>query len=121
MNYASSPLADTRDSSEGSDEESQIFPPSRMYLAEPGWRVLVKVGSDREFCYNRAPGQDYYHRLLDGEVFLHRADEKLCVACASRRGLIASEPKRLREAIGAVQADMEAIPLELGWRDAENS
>ncbi len=121
MKYDSSPLADTRASSEVSDEESQNLPQSRMYLAEPGWRVFVKVGSDREFCYNRAPGQDYYHRLLDGEVFLHRADEKLCVACASRRGLIASEPKRLRETIGTVPADMEAIPLELGWRDAGHS
>ena len=24
------------------------------------------------------PGQDYYHRLLDGELFLHHGDERLC-------------------------------------------
>jgi hypothetical protein len=121
MNYPSSPFADARPPYEEPEEDSAIFPQSRMFLAEPGWRVGLKVGSDREFCYNRAPGQDYYHRILDGEVFLHRAEEKLCVACASRRGLIAAEPKRLREGIAALPADMEAIPLELGWREAERS
>jgi hypothetical protein len=121
MNHSSSPFADPQDSTEGPEDAIPIFPPIRMYLSEPGWRIGVKVGSDREFCYARAPSQDFYHRLLDGEVFLHRADEKLCVACASRRGLIATEPKRLREAIISLPADMEAIPLELGWRDAERS
>lgn len=69
----------------------------------------------------RAPGQDFYHRLLDSEVFLHREDEKLCMACALRRGLLAAEPKRLHEAILPLPADMEAIPLELGYRDAERT
>ena len=81
-----------------------------MYLSEPGWRVGVKTGSDREFCYMRAPGQDFYHRLLDGEVFLQRDDEKLCLACASRRGLIVAEPKRLREAIIPLPADLDDAP-----------
>ena len=96
-------------------------PPRRMFLSEPGWRIGVKTGSDREFCYMMAPGQDFYHRLLDGEIFLLRAEEKLCLACASRRGLIAHEPKRLRESIVPIPADMEAIPLELDWRDVKRS
>jgi len=121
MNYPSSPSAVSRPSTEEPEEDSPSFPQSRMYLAEPGWRIGVKVGSEREFCYNRAPGQDFYHRLLDGEVFLQRAEEKLCVACASRRGLFATEPKQLREAIIPLPADMEAIPLDLGWHDAERS
>ncbi|MGP0069930.1 MAG: hypothetical protein ACLQGP_40810 [Isosphaeraceae bacterium] len=121
MNDPSSAWADYGPQSEESEEDSTIFSQSRMYIPEPGWRIGVKIGSTREFCYNRAPGQDYYHRLLDGEVFLHRAEEKLCVACAYRRGLIATEPKRLRDSITTVPADMEAIPLELGWRDAERS
>ena len=42
--------------------------PRRLYLHEPGWQIGLKVGSEREFCYAMAPGQDYYHRLLDGEA-----------------------------------------------------
>ncbi len=69
----------------------------RLFLHEPGWRVQLKVGSTREFCYAMAPGQDFYHRLLDGEVFLHNNEERLCLACAERRGLLSYQPKGLRD------------------------
>ena len=52
-----------------------------------------------------APGEDYYHRLLDGELFVHHGDERLCLACAERRGLIAYEPKALREAPTLIEID----------------
>lgn len=63
----------------------------------------MKVGSDREFCYAMAPGQDYYHRLLDGEVYLHSNEERLCLACAERRGLLSYKPKGLRDPVPIVE------------------
>jgi hypothetical protein len=98
--------------------EERLAPPQRMFLFERGWSVGVKSGSHREFCYMMAPGQDFYHRLLDNEIFLARAEERLCLACAARRGLITLEPKRLRDPIRSVPADLEAIPLEVDWSDA---
>jgi hypothetical protein len=77
--------------------------PHRLFLHEPGWRIALKVGSDREFCYVMAPGQDYYHRLLDGEVFLHNNEERLCLACAERRGLLSYKPKGLKEPVPIVE------------------
>lgn len=77
--------------------------PRRLFLLEPGWRVEQKVGSSREFCYMMAPGQDYYHRVYDGEILLQRSDERLCLACAERRGLLTFAPKGLRQQIGAVE------------------
>jgi hypothetical protein len=71
--------------------------PQRLFLFEPGWGVGLKVGNARAFCYMMAPGQDYYHRLLDGEIYLFRGDERLCLACAERRGLLSFEPRGLRE------------------------
>jgi hypothetical protein len=68
-----------------------------------------------------APGQDFYHRLLDGEIYLHRDDEKLCFDCAARRGLIALSPKRLRDVIVSFSADTQALPLEIDWRDAKRT
>ena len=121
MKYASSSSPAFEPSPPESTEGEPAVPPSRIYLTEPGWRIGVKSGSAKEYCYMKAPGQDFYHRLLDGEVFLQRDDEKLCMACASRRGLLASEPKRLNEAILPIPADMEAIPLDLGYLDAERS
>ena len=102
-----------------SDDETAIS--RRMFIFESGWRIGVKTGSTRELCYMMAPGQDYYHRLLDGEIFLVRDDERLCFACASRRGLISFEPKQLRESIVSIPADLEAMPLELDWHDPRRS
>jgi hypothetical protein len=101
------------------DDETAIS--RRMFIFETGWRVCVKTGSTRELCYMMTPGQDYYHRLLDGEIFLVRDDERLCFACASRRGLISFEPKQLRESIVSIPADLEAMPLELDWHDPTRS
>jgi hypothetical protein len=100
----------TRPDSDGGD-----FVPRRLFLHEPGWRIARKVGSTREFCYVMAPGQDYYHRLYDGEIYLQHGDERLCLACAERRGLIAYEPRGLRESLGSVEFDVEmsAAAIEL--------
>jgi hypothetical protein len=76
--------------------------PRRVFLFEPGWRIELKLGSEREFCYVMAPGQEYYHRLLDGEIYLVRGDERLCLACAERRGLLSFEPRTLG-ALGRIE------------------
>ncbi len=85
--------------------------PRRLFLHEPGWRVVLKVGSVREFCYQMAPGEDHYHRLLDGEIYVYHGDEKICLACAERRGLLSYEPKSLRE--GLIPLDMHVNPAKI--------
>ncbi len=69
------------------------FDVTRLFVFEAGWRIAQKEGSERVFCHAMAPGQDYYHRLLDGELYLTHGDEKLCFACAARRGLLSHEPR----------------------------
>jgi hypothetical protein len=87
----------------------ESFP--RLYVFEPGWRVSIKRGSSREFCFAMAPGQDYYHRLVDGELYLHHGDERLCLSCASRRGVITNEPRQLRNPIDPSLADFSDLPV----------
>ena len=87
--------------------------PRRMFVFERGWSVGMKTGSHRELCHMMAPGQDFYHRLGDGEVYVHQGTEKLCLSCAFRRGLIAFSPKQLREAVVPVIEDLQAIPLDV--------
>lgn len=89
----------------------------RVFLREPGWRVGLKVGSEKVLCYQVAPGEAFYHRLLDGEVYVHHADEKLCLPCAERRGLIVFEPRPLREALAGI--DVEAASEASGYDVAE--
>jgi hypothetical protein len=85
-----------------------------MFVFERGWSAGVKTGSHREHCHMIAPGQDFYHRLGDGEVYLYQGSEKLCLSCAFRRGLIALEPRQLREAVVPVVEDLDSLPLEIG-------
>jgi hypothetical protein len=85
------------------DENEKAPEAHRLFLHEPGWRVSLKVGSERDFCYAMAPGEDHYHRMLDGEVFLHNLEERLCLACAERRGLLSYKPKGLRDPVPVVE------------------
>lgn len=82
--------------------------PRRLFLREPGWRIGQKTDNAREFCFMVAPGQNFYHRLLDGEVFVYHGDERLCLACAERRGLLCHEPKGLRESVAAQELALQA-------------
>ncbi len=91
--------------------------PRRLFLHEPGWRIGLKVGSEREFCFAMAPGQDFYHRLFDGEIYFYRGDERLCAACAERRGLISYEPKGLREPLVSFEFDMSELTSDFDLLD----
>jgi hypothetical protein len=59
-----------------------------------------------------APGQDFYHGLLDGEIFLQRGEQRFCLACAVRRGLVALRPRQLPEIGTVVPAELEPIPFD---------
>ena len=91
--------------SEGDRDGREPVTP-RLFVREAGWTVAVKVGSERTYCHAMAPGEDYYHRIADAEVYLHHADQRLCLPCADRLGLLNFEPKRLRPAMRGV--DVEA-------------
>jgi len=85
----------------------------RIFVHEAGWSISVKRGSDRVFCHMMAPGQDYYHRLLDGELYLHQADERLCLSCAARRGVLSYEPRRLPDDGPRFLIDSEGNPFRV--------
>ncbi len=91
-----------------SETASELLP--RLYVFEAGWCVNIKRGNHREFCHMMAPGQDYYHRLLDGEIYLSHGDERLCLRCAVRHGIITFEPRRLRNPIDPSLADSSELP-----------
>jgi len=86
----------------------------RIFLRETGWRIAVKTDSQREFCYLAAPGQESYHRLAAGEVYFFRGDEKICLPCADRHGLLEFQPRPLREAIAQPRRETgEADTIDL--------
>ena len=61
----------------------------RLYLPrKDNWVAQVKGGWEKEYCYLKNPGEDYFHLLLSGEIYLQRNDEKYCLNCARRMGLV---------------------------------
>jgi len=99
-------------------EQDETTTHSRLFLLESGWRISIKTDSQRAFCFMMAPGQDFYHGLLDGEIFIQRGEQRFCMACAIRRGLIALRPRRLPEIVVPVPTDLEPIPFDV---DAERT
>jgi hypothetical protein len=61
----------------------------RLYVPLPeGWRAQIKQGWDKLYCFRKNPGEDYYHLILNGEIYVESADESLCLTCALRSGLV---------------------------------
>lgn len=64
----------------------------RLYIPFPeGWEARVKIGWEKDYCFAKNPGQDYFHLILNGEVFLQHGTEKYCLNCAIRRGVVTSD------------------------------
>ena len=61
----------------------------RLYVPWPE-RINVKLKTDvsNEFCFQQFNGQDYYHHLLTGELYVQFNDSKYCLTCALQKGLV---------------------------------
>jgi hypothetical protein len=76
-----------------SDSEPQppaaAEPDHRLYLpVHQEWTVQVLTGADKQYCYQQAPGEDYFHMIVPGEIYVQSGDTKLCLNCALRRGAV---------------------------------
>lgn len=61
----------------------------RLYIAQPeGWTAGVKQTWEKEYCFHKKPGEDYFHLLMYGEVYLQHDDEKVCLQCAQRNDIV---------------------------------
>jgi hypothetical protein len=66
----------------------------RLYATDSdGWEAQIKRDSEKVYCYQKHPGEDYFHQILNTEVYLANGYEKLCLRCALRLGVLT--PDRL--------------------------
>lgn len=64
----------------------------RLYLPSPeGWIAEIKNDSAKQYCYQKNPGEDGFHLIVTGEIYLSNGTEKYCLRCALRTGLITSD------------------------------
>ena len=65
---------------------------SRLYVPDnEDWGVEIKRDSDRIYCYAKQPGQDYFHLILNGEIYVTRQHERYCLSCALRMGFLTQD------------------------------
>ncbi|QDU79444.1 hypothetical protein Pla110_11540 [Polystyrenella longa] len=64
----------------------------RLYVHEPdSWQAVVKQGFEKEYCYSKRPGEDYFHLLMSGEIYVHKGNEKYCLTCAFSQGVLSHD------------------------------
>lgn len=64
----------------------------RLYVpAAEGWQAHIKRGWEQQYCYYKLPGQDYFHLIVSGEIYLQHGDEKVCLNCALRTGIVTAD------------------------------
>lgn len=81
------------DSNEGRTSPAEHFAPladdCRLYQPDGDeWDAHIMRGSERQYCYAKEPGKDYFHLIVTGEVYVQKGDEKLCLMCARREGVL---------------------------------
>lgn len=73
-------------------EPAQDVPDVRLYVPNAdGWETRIKRDAEKLYCYQKAPGEEFFHMILGGEIFLVRGEEKLCLRCALRNGDVTSD------------------------------
>lgn len=67
-------------------EEASAVPvrrDQRLYLPKhAGWEAVIKQTWETEHCYAKSPGEDWFHLLAEGEIYIQRGAEKFCLTCA---------------------------------------
>ena len=68
------------------------IPDKRLYVpSHEDWNVHIKRDSNRHYCYSKHPGEDWFHLLLNGEIYVSRQHEKYCLQCALRMGFLTED------------------------------
>jgi hypothetical protein len=63
----------------------------RLYVPHSqNWQAGIQSGA-REYCCIRQPGEDWFHLLVNGEIYLQFGNEKMCLNCAFRQGNITDD------------------------------
>ena len=64
----------------------------RLFIPRPeGWSAEIKQNWDKEYCFRKREGEDYFHLLLAGEILIRHGDEVFCLECAHAMGILTTD------------------------------
>lgn len=80
----------------------------RLYVPEhEGWSVHIKSDWENEFCFTANPGENFFHSLLNGELYLKRGNEKFCLNCAVRQGFLTFDRGYWQKSASSIENQVE--------------
>ena len=87
------PLVENTSAAENSPSAPvDLIPDTRLYVPDhEDWDVHIKRDSERYFCYSKHPGEDWFHLILNGEIYVSHQHEKYCLRCALRMGSLTED------------------------------
>ncbi|QDT96969.1 hypothetical protein [Gimesia aquarii] len=53
--------------------------------------VSVKTSTSKEYCFSKFPGEDHFHLLMHGEIYVTNGHEMYCLDCAIRQGFLTKD------------------------------
>lgn len=62
----------------------------RLYLTQEGWQPTATFEAARLYCSVMREGEEHYHLIAAGEVYLSRGTEICCINCAIVRGILSN-------------------------------
>lgn len=68
-----------------SDQDARLYVPVNE---TENIKINVKTSSSKEYCFSKFPGEDHFHLLMHGEIFITNGHDIYCVQCALRHGLL---------------------------------
>ena len=77
---------------DAASQPAEPVPDARLYIPDnEDWEVHIKRDSDKLYCYSKSPGEDWFHLLLSGEIYVSRQHERYCLRCALRMGFLTDD------------------------------
>ena len=64
----------------------------RIYVPLPdSWTAHAKRDSVKEYCHTKSEGEEHFHLLMKGEIYLMHQGEKYCLSCALKQETITTD------------------------------
>jgi|CXWL01.1.fsa_nt_gi hypothetical protein len=96
----------SRDSEKSSDSENLD---TRLYVPDSeGWEAEIKRDWENEYCFSANPGEDFFHSLLNGEIYLRRGDEKYCLNCAMRMEILTTDRGFWQKSVSSTEGSIHS-------------
>jgi hypothetical protein len=64
----------------------------RLYAPHSeGWAAHIKANWDKDYCFLKKTGEDFFHLLQNGEIYVQRGTEKYCLNCALKLHILTED------------------------------